>query len=101
MEYPTEVQALIDGLEAAAVRRNVDSAGSDDEAYAVIEYGDQRLELRGRACSLLLETARSVKLLYEAIGSPENSSVTVVDLELDDDVVGALEHWFDVVEEGA
>lgn len=101
MEYPAEVQALIDDLEAATVRRSADSTGNDDETYAVVEYGDQRLELRGRACSLLLETARSVKLLYEALGSPENSSVAIGGLELDDDVVGALEHWFGVVEEGS
>jgi len=100
MEYPAELQALIDDLDAASSGRRVATIRRSNKACAVIEYGEERIEISGRDADLLLETPNSVDQLFDVLGAPENSSISVIGLELEDEVIDALERRFGTVDEG-
>lgn len=96
--YPLEIKALVDELESEADGRFVADISHGSKSTATILVDGKKIVLSGRDCNLLLETPETVDLLYEALGSPDTVYISVGNLDLEEEVLDALERSFSAVD---
>jgi hypothetical protein len=100
MKKPSDLEQLIEELENEIVESSV-SAETKAKAVIHLENGDDGhgISLDKRECELLLHSQDTVNQLYEALGCPDEVTISLFNLTLDDDVISALERTFTAVDE--
>lgn len=97
MKKPDELLELLDTLRESGDESTVSAFTAD--AHAIVYIGKEELKLPARDCLLLFSTDETVEEFYDAIGSPIDARITLVDLEVEDGVLSYLEEQFTVVDE--
>jgi hypothetical protein len=99
MKRPTDLVQLIEELKDEVHDSTV---RADKTAKAVIhidEDDETGLAFTAEECSLLLHSEYTVKQMHEALGEPEEATISLYNLDLDQEVLDALERTFAAVDE--
>lgn len=93
-----ELQQLVEDLKVENPHSGV-ATQPDSRMVILIEETDDRHELDAEASRLLLSSPESVERLFEALDYPEESFFELHNLEIDSEVMSALESFATTVDE--
>jgi hypothetical protein len=93
MKRPNELNDLLDELTASP-----DDVGSIDSSKAVVGVNKEEITLTAEECEKVFQSAKTVKQLFDALGS-EKATLELHGLELHDEALGAAERLFTSVDE--
>ena len=96
MKKPEELIELLDTLRQE-VRSS--SALAEEDAHMAVYIGKGTLNLDANESALVLHSRSTVKRFFEAIGSPDDTSIEITSIAIDDDVKEALDAVFSTVDE--
>lgn len=99
MKKPADLVQLIEDLKSEV---HDSSVGGDKHSKVVIhtEPDDEiGISLNFEDCKLLLHSEKTVRQMHEALDEPEEASISIHGLDLNQDVQDALERTFMSVDE--
>lgn len=99
MKKPADLVQLIEDLKEEV---HDSSVGTDKSSKAILHLDpdDERgVALSEADCKLLLHSEDTVRQMHEAIGEPEEASISLHSLDLNQEVQDALERTFMSVDE--
>lgn len=103
MQKPPELEILLEELrERTSPEDSSVTIASEDAKAIVFMHAEDRTGITFSACEcrLLLNTAATVREMFEALGEPVDSSLNLVDVILTDSVQDCAESLFTAVDEG-
>lgn len=103
MNKPAGLTLLIEELRAEIIDPNV---GTVKDSCATVYLSDEDaakedgIELSRQDCQLLLHSPSTVDQFFEALGTPKEASIELVEVDVSDDTMNELERRFIAVDEG-
>lgn len=88
-KLPRPVAQLLEELEA-----NPEKVGTRTGSMCTITVGPKTFELKPAECQKLLQSLDTVDKLFEALGSPKEAYIELVDVNLECDVGDRLDELF-------
>lgn len=100
MKKPDDLIQLLEELEVEITESSVEGEKSSKAVVHLEDDEDESgITLKFSECQLLLHSEATVRQMHEALGSPDEATVSLFDLTLDNDVLSALERTFSAVDE--
>lgn len=102
MKKPSNLTQLIEELEGEAIVSLVEAPQSAKVHIHLSEDAiteDDPITLNAEEARLLLANEGTIERLFEALGNPEDASITLEDVILPDAALDALERMFTAVDE--
>lgn len=100
MKKPDDLIQLLEELEPEIRDSSVEGEkGSKAVIHLEEDEDESGITLTFKECQLLFHSEATVRQMHEALGSPDEATLSLFDLTLDADVLSTLERTFAAVDE--